>query len=66
MAPELVQVAQRLFGVADVQVAAVNTMIMKPKRRKLGRKSIVTRPAWKRAVVTLAAGERIQDFFEGV
>ena len=41
-------------------------MIMKPKRRRLGRKMIVARPAWKRAVVTLAPGERIQEFFEGV
>jgi hypothetical protein len=32
----------------------------------LGRKVIVTRPAWKRAVVTLAPGERIQEFFEGI
>jgi hypothetical protein len=26
----------------------------------------VTESAWKRAVVTLAPGERIQEFFEGV
>jgi large subunit ribosomal protein L23 len=60
------QIKEAVEMIFDVEVAAVNTMIMKPKRRKLGRKSIVTRPAWKRAVVTLAAGERIQDFFEGV
>jgi len=41
-------------------------MVMKPKLRRMGRKTITTRPAWKRAVVTLAAGERIQEFFEGV
>jgi ribosomal protein L23 len=50
----------------EVQVDAVNTMMMKPKQRRLGRRVIVTRPIWKRAVVTLAAGERIQEFFEGV
>jgi large subunit ribosomal protein L23 len=50
----------------DVEVLAVNTMIMKPKRRRLGRRTITTRPAWKRAVVTLAPGERIQEFFEGI
>lgn len=60
------QIKEAVEMIFDVEVAAVNTMIMKPKRRKLGRKSITTRPAWKRAVVTLAAGERIQDFFEGV
>lgn len=60
------QVKEAVQMVFDVEVMAVNTMIMKPKRRKLGRKTITTRPAWKRAVVTLAPGERIQDFFEGV
>ena len=54
---------ERLF---DVEVLAVNTMTMKPKRRRMGRKTITTRSAWKRAVVTLAPGERIQEFFEGV
>ena len=60
------QIKEAVQLIFDVEVAAVNTMIMKPKRRQLGRKTITTRPAWKRAVVTLAAGERIQDFFEGV
>ena len=50
----------------DVEVLTVNTMVMKPKMRRLGRKTITTRPAWKRAVVTLAPGERIQEFFEGI
>jgi len=60
------QIKEAVETIFDVEVLAVNTMVMKPKRRRLGRKIITTRPAWKRAVVTLAAGERIQDFFEGV
>jgi large subunit ribosomal protein L23 len=60
------QIKEAVETIFDVEVAAVNTMVMKPKRRQLGRKTITSRPAWKRAVVTLAAGERIQDFFEGV
>jgi large subunit ribosomal protein L23 len=60
------QIKEAVEVLFDVRVASVNTMIMKPKRRRLGRKMIVTRPAWKRAVVTLAPGERIQEFFEGV
>jgi large subunit ribosomal protein L23 len=60
------QIREAVETLFDVEVLAVNTMNMKPKRRRLGRKSIVTRSAWKRAVVTLAPGERIQDFFEGV
>jgi large subunit ribosomal protein L23 len=60
------QIKEAVETIFDVEVLAVNTMIMKPKRRRLGRKLITARPAWKRAVVTLAAGERIQDFFEGI
>jgi large subunit ribosomal protein L23 len=60
------QIKEAIETVFDVEVVAVNTMIMKPKRRQLGRKMITTRSAWKRAIVTLAPGERIQDFFEGI
>ncbi|MCL7452678.1 MAG: 50S ribosomal protein L23 [Anaerolineae bacterium] len=60
------QIKEAIEVIFDVRVESVNTMIMKPKRRRMGRKLIVTRPAWKRAVVTLAPGERIQEFFEGV
>lgn len=60
------QIKQAVETIFDVQVEAVNTMVMKPKRRRLGRKVIVTRPPWKRAVVTLAPGERIAEFFEGI
>jgi large subunit ribosomal protein L23 len=60
------QIKEAVQTVFDVEVKAVNTMVMKPKRRRLGRKTITTRSAWKRAVVTLAPGERIQEFFEGV
>ncbi len=60
------QIKEAVEEIFDVEVVAVNTMTVKPKRRRLGRKQIITRPAWKRAVVTLAPGERIQEFFEGV
>jgi large subunit ribosomal protein L23 len=60
------QIKEAVETIFDVQVASVNTMVMKPKRRRMGRKMAQTRSAWKRAVVTLAPGERIQEFFEGV
>ncbi len=61
-----IQIKEAVETLFDVHVESVNTMIMKPKRRRLGRKVIVTESAWKRAVVTLAPGERIQEFFEGI
>ncbi|MFN2290048.1 MAG: 50S ribosomal protein L23 [Anaerolineae bacterium] len=60
------QIKEAIEVIFDVRVESVNTMNMKPKLRRMGRKAIVTQPAWKRAVVTLAPGERIQEFFEGV
>lgn len=60
------QIKEAVETIFDVEVVAVQTMNMKPKRRRLGRKVIVTRQPWKKAVVTLAPGERIQEFFEGI
>jgi large subunit ribosomal protein L23 len=60
------QIKEAVERIFDVEVKSVNTMVMKPKKRRMGRKSVVTRSAWKRAVVTLAPGERIQEFFEGI
>ena len=52
--------------VFEVNRGANKLQIKKPKRRRMGRKMIATRSAWKRAVVTLAPGEQIQEFFEGI
>lgn len=60
------QIKEAVETIFDVQVVAVNTMNMKPKFRQMGRKVVTSHAAWKRAVVTLAAGERIQEFFEGM
>jgi large subunit ribosomal protein L23 len=60
------QIKEAVEAIFDVEVLSVNTMMMKPKRRRMGRKMVATRPAWKKAVVTLAPGERIQEFFEGI
>jgi large subunit ribosomal protein L23 len=59
------QIKEAVETIFDVRVQSVNTMVIKPKRRSMGRKTVITRPAWKRAVVTLEPGERIQEFFEG-
>jgi large subunit ribosomal protein L23 len=48
----------------SVRVADVRTMRMPRKTRRVGR-FIGHRPAWKKAIVRLAAGQSI-EFFEGV
>ena len=46
------------------KVAEVNTMVVRGKLKKVGRYQ-GKRSSWKKAVVTLAPGEKI-EFFEGV
>ncbi|MCZ2108727.1 MAG: 50S ribosomal protein L23 [Dehalococcoidia bacterium] len=48
----------------NVHVAAVNTMKMKGKLKRFGRK-VTPRPDWKKAVVTLVPGDKI-ELFEGI
>jgi len=58
-----VQIKQAVESIWSVKVAAVHTMIMPGKLRRVGR-STGYRPDWKKAVVTLRTG-RI-EFFEGL
>ncbi len=48
-----------------VTVNDVNVMVMPPKITRRGSREIVRRSEWKKAVVTLKPGDRIQ-MFEGV
>lgn len=59
------QIKEAVEAAFDVRVTAVNVMNVKGKRRRLGRRSPGKSPDWKKAIVTLAAGDTIQ-LFEGV
>ncbi len=58
------QVRQAVQVAFDVHVLKVNTMNVRGKTRRVGRRQSHTR-SWKKAIVTLAEGETIQ-LFEGV
>lgn len=58
------QVKQAVETVFGVNVLSVNIMNMPGKRRRFGR-HLGRTPSWKKAVVTIAPGQRI-EFFEGV
>ncbi|HOB22801.1 MAG: 50S ribosomal protein L23 [Firmicutes bacterium] len=58
---QIKQAVEQIFG---VKVIAVNTLRYKGKKRRMGRSEGYT-PSWKKAVVTLAPGNKI-EFFEGV
>jgi large subunit ribosomal protein L23 len=47
-----------------VKVTGVNVVTMQGKTRRVGRRIIKTEP-WKKAIVTLKSGDKI-EFFEGV
>lgn len=59
-----VQIREAVEHAFDVDVVKVNTMVMPTKPRRYGRHQGRT-SRWKKAVVTIAPGQRI-EFFEGV
>ena len=59
--PQIKQAVEQAF---KVKVTAVNVMKVQGKRRRAGRR-IVVGPSWKKAIVTLQPGDKI-ELFEGV
>ncbi len=59
------QVKEAVEKIFDVDVVSVNIINMPAKRGRFGRRQVVRKPAWKKAIVKLAPGQRI-EFFEGV
>ena len=59
--PQVKQAVARAF---KVKVASVNIMTVPGKTRRVGRRLVQT-PSWKKAIVTLQPGDKI-EFFEGV
>ncbi len=60
------EIAEAVAIAFKVDVVAVNTSMVRGKERRLGRR-IGHRPGWKKAIVTIASGQRIERYFvEGV
>ncbi len=61
-----IEVRQAIEAIYEVDVVAVNTIAVPAKASKRrGRRRVVRHSPWKKAVVTLAEGQRL-DVFEGV
>lgn len=45
-----------------IAVASVRTVVMKGKSRRVGYKNRGSRPDWKKAIITLAKGQRLEDY----
>lgn len=59
--PQIKQAVEKAFR---VKVSGVNIVIVSGKTRRIGRR-VYSTPPWKKAFVTLRAGDKI-EFFEGV
>lgn len=58
------QIKEAVEKAFKVDVLAVNVVNVPGSTRRIGRRRVVTSP-WKKAVVTVKAGQKI-EFFEGV
>ncbi len=58
------QIKQAVEKAFKVNVLAVNVMTVPGKRRRVGRRQVLTQ-SWKKAIVTLKPGDKI-GLFEGV
>jgi len=59
--PQIKQAVEKAF---KVKVLAVNVMTVPGKTRRVGRQQVLTQ-SWKKAIVTLKPGDRI-ELFEGI
>jgi large subunit ribosomal protein L23 len=59
-----IEIKRAVEEIFKVKVTTVNTLKVPGKMRRFGQKAGMTR-TWKKAIVTLAAGERI-ELFQGV
>ena len=58
------QIKQAVEKAFDVKVTGVNVLTVPGKKRRMGRREVMT-PSWKKALVILQPGDKI-GFFEGV
>ncbi|MBN1757420.1 MAG: 50S ribosomal protein L23 [Chitinispirillaceae bacterium] len=58
--PEIKEAVEKLF---NVNVETVNTILVKGKKKRMGR-NVGYRPDWKKAIVKIKAGQSIARFGE--
>ncbi len=58
-----IQIRNAVEELFSVKVTEVNTLIQRGKEKRMGR-GVSKRPNWKKAVITLRAGDEIQFFDE--
>lgn len=66
---EIRRAVEEAFADQKINVVAVNTVAVKGKTRQRSRgrnRFYGNSPSWKKAIVTLAPGQKIEGLFEGV
>jgi large subunit ribosomal protein L23 len=63
---EKIEIKRAIEDAFGVKVVDVNTINVIGKERRLRRERPGHTPGWKKAVVTIAAGQKIEKLFEGV
>lgn len=57
------QIKEAVIALFDVKVESVNTLVVKGKKKRMGR-FVGKRADWKKAIVKLAEGQKIDEFGE--
>jgi large subunit ribosomal protein L23 len=57
-----IQIKEAVEIIFDVDVLQVNTIVMPAKRARRGRKTVLRSKEWKKAIITLANGQKIDLF----
>jgi large subunit ribosomal protein L23 len=62
--PEIAQALESHYEAQEIKVAAVNTINVRGKAKRLGQRGVPGRtPKWKKAIVTLAPGQKLEGLF---
>jgi large subunit ribosomal protein L23 len=65
--PEIARALEEVYEAQGIRVVSVNTIRMHGKVKRLGRRGVTGRaPEWKKAIVTLGAGQRLEGLFGSV
>ncbi len=65
--PEIARALEEQYDAQGIKVMAVNTISMRGKTRRTGQRGITGRTSgWKKAIVTLKEGQRLEGLFGGV
>ena len=62
--PEIAHALEEVYEAQGIKVVAVNTIRMRGKVRRTGQRGVTGRTSdWKKAIVTLQSGQRLEGLF---